>query len=132
MKIKFKDVVGHLSGQAKPIADNILEREFDEMDIARAFGYAVKTIRKYKKITLMQMEKELDIPNPTLSRYENGLNIPSMTQAIKIADYFDVGINLMVLFGLTAIYENYDFLPDYQKIINAYHNVNREMRRRKK
>lgn len=132
MKIKFKDLLVNIKGQLKHSTDKLLEREFDEMDIAKAFGFAVKSIRKYKNITLVQMEKDLEIPNPTLSRYENGLNIPSMTQAIKISDYFDIGVNLMIIFGLVAIYENADFIPEYQKIMNALNNMNREIRRKNK
>ena len=54
--------------------------------------------------------------NSTLNRYENGLRVPSIAQAIKIADYFGVNIEMMVMMGLAAKEEGTDIGAIYDQI----------------
>ena len=53
-----------------------------------------------KNLSLTEMENALGIPNPSLSRYENGKNVPSIIQAYKIASYFETDIPSIIYCGL--------------------------------
>lgn len=117
MKIRFENYYGE--GNA------ILDRDFEENEIAEAFGRSLKTLREYKKLSLRDLSKEVDIPNPTLSRYESGQNIPSITQGIKICGFFDMNIESFVQYGLMDKYGvTIKGMPDniigsYEKTQNA-------------
>ena len=78
--------------------------EASEEDIKIAFGKGVKAMRTAKNVSLTEMENALDIPNPSLSRYENGKNAPSITQAYKIANYFETDIPAIIFIGLMEMY----------------------------
>ena len=56
----------------------------------------IKILRKKKKITQLKMAMDLNMNQNTLSRYENGKREPSITELIKIADYFDVSIDYIL------------------------------------
>lgn len=74
--------------------------DFTELEIGKAFGKSLKALRKKKGFTLDELSKAVDIPNPTINRYENGINIPTITQALKLADFFEVTIEEMVARGI--------------------------------
>lgn len=118
MKIKFKNI---LVGADKRLhlKKEIAEREFTESEISAAFGYTLKKLREHKGLSLNALSKEVDIPNPTINRYENGINIPTITQAVKLADYFDLSIELFIAMGLAAIYEDMDIIEQVEKLERA-------------
>lgn len=91
MKLKFQNTISGIA---------IAEQEFTETQISRAFGRSLRALRTYKKLSLNALSEETDIPNPTINRYENGINIPTITQAIKLTDYFGVTIEEMIVFGV--------------------------------
>ncbi len=118
MKLYIKDLlIGFES--VFTVKDNILNTEVKEDDIAKAFGLALKEVRKAQGITLRKMSEDIEIPNPTINRYENGQNIPSLLQAIKIANYFHISIELMLILGMTALIENVDIGRYYQQLKGA-------------
>ena len=125
MKITFKSILPSFN---KIFADKqaILDKEFTEAEISKAFGVTLKKLREFKGLSLTALSKEVDIPNPTINRYENGVNIPTITQAIKITDYFDLSIELFVLMGLCALYEGTDITVHYQRLQNALQEAQRQ------
>ncbi len=70
----------------------------------------------------MDLEKLTGINNPSLSRYENGKVEPSLTQAVIIAENFQLTVEDFILFGLGLKPENTDCLDiiDYfnQKLVD--------------
>lgn len=58
----------------------------------------LKQLRKKKRLTLMNLSKELGLPNSTLSQYENGKRQINIGKAKKIAEYF--GVTVGYLLGL--------------------------------
>lgn len=52
----------------------------------------LKELRKEKGLTLMELSKEVKIPNNTLSRYENEKRKPKLETWQALADYFDVSV----------------------------------------
>ena len=104
MKLTFRDLTLLFKNYMDPakIDEKIMEREFTENEIGEAFGIALKALRTHKGYSIDKLAKLIDMQNSTLNRYENGLRVPSIAQAIKIADYFGVNIEMMVMMGLAA------------------------------
>lgn len=125
MKVAFKSILPSINALFSDKQD-ILNREFTEAEIGAAFGFTLKKLREYKGLSLTALSKEIDVPNPTINRYENGVNIPTITQAIKITDFFDLSIELFILMGLCAIYEETDIIAHYQRLQNAIQAAQRQ------
>lgn len=60
------------------------------------YAKSLNVLRKSKGWTLKRMEELTGIPNQTISRYERGINEPTIFQAYKIAKLFDVTIEEMI------------------------------------
>lgn len=118
MKLTFRDLTLLFKNYMDPakIDEKIMEREFTENEIGEAFGIALKALRTHKGYSIDKLAKLIDMQNSTLNRYENGLRVPSIAQAIKIADYFEVNIEMMVMMGLAAKEEGADIGALYDQI----------------
>lgn len=53
-------------------------------------GAFLKALRKEKKLTQEQLVEILQVSNRTVSRWENGANLPDLDLLIQIADYYGV------------------------------------------
>ena len=53
-------------------------------------GAFLKELRKEKKLTQEQLAEILQVSNRTVSRWENGANLPDLDLLIQIADYYEV------------------------------------------
>ena len=102
------------------------EKEYDESQLCKAFGRTLKILREHKKLTLRQLSDEIQIPPQTINRYENGDNIPTIIQALKIADYFYLSIELFIAFGIHVIEENTDITVLYDKLQNAFEQAGKK------
>lgn len=118
MKLTFRNLTLLFKNYMDPakIDEKIMEREFTENEIGEAFGIALKALRTHKGYSIDKLAKLVDMQNSTLNRYENGLRVPSIAQAIKIADYFGVNIEMMVMMGLAAKEEGADIGTLYDQI----------------
>ena len=118
MKLTFRNLTLLFKNYIDPakIDEKIMEREFTENEIGEAFGIALKALRTHKGYSIDKLAKLIDMQNSTLNRYENGLRVPSIAQAIKIADYFGVNIEMMVMMGLAAKEEGADIGALYDQI----------------
>lgn len=56
----------------------------------------IKQLRKKKRLTLMNLSKELGFPDSTLSQYENGKRQISIEKAKKLAEYFGVSVGYLL------------------------------------
>lgn len=56
----------------------------------------LKQLRKKKRLTLMNLSKELGLPGSTLSQYENGKRQISIGKAKKLAEYFGVSVGYLL------------------------------------
>lgn len=52
--------------------------------------------RKLNKLTQRQLADILNISQPSYIRYENGTAEPSLTNLVKLADYFDVSVDYLL------------------------------------
>ena len=55
-------------------------------------GMFLRGLRKEKSLTQEQLAEILGVTNRSVSRWENGVNMPDLDLVIEIADYFDVSI----------------------------------------
>lgn len=53
-------------------------------------GAFLKELRKQKGLTQEQIAEKFNISNRTVSRWENGNNMPDLDVLIEISDYYDV------------------------------------------
>jgi len=55
----------------------------------------IAELRKEQGLSQRQLAKEIDTSQANLSRWEQGLNEPSIMECWKIADYFNVSIDFL-------------------------------------
>ena len=81
--------------------DEKLEKKtLDEKQLFSLFADNLRELREYCKLSLVQLSALVDIPNQTLSSYENKTHVPSMMQAMKIAAFFHLTVEEFIVFGL--------------------------------
>lgn len=56
----------------------------------------IKNLRLSRHISQQKMAIDLNMNQNTISRYETGKREPSITELIRIADYFNVSIDYLV------------------------------------
>lgn len=56
----------------------------------------LKQLREKKRLTLMNLSKELGFPDSTLSQYENGKRQISIGKAKQLAEYFGVTVGYLL------------------------------------
>lgn len=72
------------------------------------FGERLKELRKKKHLTQEQLGKTFYLNKSSISRYENGTQIPENELLQSIADYFDVSL---------------DYLMGRTNIVNTHSNI---------
>ena len=86
--------------------DILIYTNYDYDKIKMAFAKSFKELRAYVGFSLIELEKLTEINNPSLSRYENGKVEPSISQAIRIAETFQLTIEDFITYGLGIKPEN--------------------------
>ncbi|MBO7214376.1 MAG: helix-turn-helix transcriptional regulator [Clostridia bacterium] len=56
----------------------------------------LKTIRKQRKLSQLQVSLDLDISREALSHYENGKRSPDVSMLIALSNYFNVSIDYLI------------------------------------
>lgn len=56
-------------------------------------GRLIKELRTEKKMTQEQLAEILGVSNRSVSRWENGNNLPDIDLLIQLAKYFNVGMD---------------------------------------
>lgn len=59
-------------------------------------AYQIKKIRTDNKLTQLQLAEKLGVTFQSVSKWENGKNIPDVTLLNKIANEFDIDINVLL------------------------------------
>lgn len=105
MKTVVRDILGDIIERIPNNCRNdaIFDSQIDESEIGQAFGLALKAARKVKDVSLIKLSEAVDIPNPSISRYENGLVVPTIPQAVKLTAYFGLNIELFIYIGLLGL-----------------------------
>lgn len=58
----------------------------------KKIGAFLRELRKEKQLTQEQLAEILNVTNRSISRWENGVNMPDFDLVIEIANYYDVSI----------------------------------------
>ncbi|MBQ5995004.1 MAG: helix-turn-helix transcriptional regulator [Clostridia bacterium] len=56
----------------------------------------IKQLRSSKNISQLKMAMDLSLNQNTISRYETGAREPSISELIRIAEYFDVSVDYLL------------------------------------
>lgn len=75
------------------------------------FTLRIKKAREMSGFTQVEVSKELEIPQPTLSGYESGKHEPSVENIGKLADFYGVSIDW--LFGTGAKNNNEKYYKEF-------------------
>ncbi len=59
-------------------------------------GNFLKELRKEKGLTQEQLAEKFNVTGRSVSRWENGVNMPDLSILIEIADFYDVDIKEMI------------------------------------
>ena len=96
---------------------------FSATDIAikEAFGRSLKTLREHLGIRQIDLEETTNIPRQSLSVYERGETAPTITQAYRIARFFNLSIDDMIIYGMDLqgkiLNENFSSITDKYDVI---------------
>lgn len=93
--------------------DSMTEIIIDEKQIFSIFADNLRELRKHCKLSLIELSELVEIPNQTISSYENKTHVPSLIQAIKISAYFHLSVEEFILCGLDTY--PYDIIELYEK-----------------
>lgn len=57
-------------------------------------GAFLKVLRKQKGLTQEQIAEKFNVSSRTVSRWENGNNMPDLDVLIEISDFYEVDLNI--------------------------------------
>ena len=55
-------------------------------------GCLIRELRKEKRMTQEKMAEQFGVTNRTVSRWENGINMPDISILVEISNYFEISI----------------------------------------
>jgi transcriptional regulator with XRE-family HTH domain len=82
----------------------------------------LKKLRKVKDITIEQLAKRINIPYETYKNYEGSNIVPPLDTLIKLASFFEISLDFLILWNKTPYTKNLKFLNNAE-IIDKY-NIN--------
>lgn len=83
-----------------------------------AFGRSLKRLREHTNTTQKALATATSVPSQSISVYERGETAPTITQAIRITNYFGLTIDDFILFGLDI--KGIDVDDEFKNIIHKY------------
>ena len=60
------------------------------------FCERLKELRQEKELSTIQLGKELQVSDSTITRWENGQREPTMSSIIKLCNFFDVSADYLI------------------------------------
>ena len=63
---------------------------------SKAFGYRIQALRRYANLKVTELARIIGVPHSTISRWESGVNYPTIETLILIAKYFNVSIDYLL------------------------------------
>ena len=63
------------------------------MEFNESFGNNLKYLREQHCITQLQLSRETGIAQSKISRWEAGINAPSLYDALVLSDYYGMTVN---------------------------------------
>lgn len=94
-------------------------------------GETLKELRNHSGMTQEALSRELNISRQTYSYYETGSRLPDLEMACRLAAYYRITLDQLVLTGLRpAVRDPFASLPDgYRQLLRKYHRLPLEKQR---
>lgn len=83
----------------------IIERS--ELSLMTSIGSKLKTLRKGRKLTQLELSERLELSRATISNYEVGRRTPHLSELRRFAEFYGVGLDY---FGVDATDESFELL----------------------
>lgn len=94
----------------------------------------LKQLRKLKKITQLELAKEMNVAKTTIASYEQGVSEPSIAMMTKLAKYFNVSPSYLMGWdsiqpnssGQTMLFDDLLSIPVYESekhLIESFRNL---------
>ena len=96
--------------------------QLTDEQIKQAFGNSLKELRAHLGITQVALEEATQIPRQSLSVYERGEILPTISQAYKITRFFRLSIEDFIIYGAheqrNVLQENFrDITEKYDSVV---------------
>ena len=62
-------------------------------NIYERIGEELRTIRKMHNLTQMELSKATQIPQSTISAWEQSMNMPNVADCIRLADFYGITVD---------------------------------------
>ncbi len=72
-----------------------------------SIGSKLKTLRKGRKLTQLELSERLELSRATISNYEVGRRTPHLSELRRFAEFYGVGLDY---FGVDATDESFELL----------------------
>ena len=88
-------------------------------------GETLKELRIHQGLTQQEISQQLNISRQVYSYYESGRRLPDLDTACRLANYFQITLDQLVLTGLhLSDTDPFVSLPeDYQDMLRSYHQL---------
>ena len=90
---------------------------------AKSIGATIAELRKKKGLTQLQLAEKLNVSDKAVSRWENGLGYPEITQLPVIASVFGVAVDYLMTGSRKGIIIAGNILTDIVKQIDCYPKI---------
>lgn len=81
-------------------------------------GEKIKSLRQAKKLSQRAMAKDLNITNPTISMWENGIRNPDTHTLTELSKYFNVPISYFFEDQKNDLNKPIEIMPYHQEVID--------------
>ncbi len=86
----------------------------------KSVGYTIASLRKKSKLTQLELANLLNVSDKTVSKWENGLGYPEITQLPELSRIFGVSIDYIMTGERKGITLAGNILADVVKTVNDY------------
>ena len=90
---------------------------------AKTFGVTISSLRKKEGLTQAEIAAKLNVSDKTVSKWENGLGFPEITQLPCIAELFGVSIDYLMTGERSGITVAGNIIADIVKRIDCYPKI---------
>lgn len=77
-------------------------------------GAKLKTLRKGRGLTQIQLSEALNLSRASISNYERGARCPSFSELRRISEYFGVSVDY---FGVDSTDESFELLARARRVL---------------
>lgn len=86
-----------------------------EINSRKYVAKTLRVLRYFHKKSLKEIAEKTKIPYQTISRYEHEENEPTINQAIKLANYYKLGLDELIYFG--SIEDEDELIEKYKEYL---------------